>query len=64
MASMPRFTIAKAVHRDTLSALLNCICPDYDGGMKEFKCFRECGRDWRSEWESAKGELKSKKTRQ
>jgi hypothetical protein len=63
--SATRFSVAKESSRDTLSGLLNQVCPDCGGGMMEFKCFGNCGRDWRSEWEAAKEQLRTpKKTRQ
>jgi hypothetical protein len=65
MINTIRLTVAKEAPRDTLSGLLNWVCPACGGSMNEFKCFGECGRDWHREWEAAKGQLKTpKKIRQ
>ena len=40
-----------------LSAIANCICPECGGPMggrsNVFECQGQCGRDWRSTWQSA-----------
>jgi hypothetical protein len=47
------------VSEDTISGILNWVCPECGGPMggrtKEFKCQGECRTDWRGLWERRVG---------
>jgi hypothetical protein len=42
---------------DTISSIVNWVCPDCGGRMggrtREFKCQGDCQRDWRGVWLSS-----------
>lgn len=42
---------------ETLSAIVNCVCPECGGAIvpekNEFRCHGLCGRDWRPVWDRA-----------
>ena len=58
---------APLVSADYLSSIVNWVCPECGGPMggrsKEFQCLGQCGKDWRSVWESASVTKRTKPVR-
>ena len=46
----------------TISAILNCVCPNCGGPIvvrkNQFRCHGRCGKDWRSVWEDTRSRQK------
>ena len=36
-----------------ISSIINLVCPQCGGHMREFECCGRCGRNWLREWEWA-----------
>jgi len=36
-----------------ISSIINLVCPQCGGRMRDFECWGRCGRNWLSEWEWA-----------
>lgn len=55
-----------SVSEDYISSIRNLVCPECGGRMggcsQPFRCQGQCGRDWRSVWESALGALNQTRT--
>jgi len=51
---MRRFeTMPGEPNASMISSIINLVCPQCGGHMRDFECCGRCGRSWLSEWEWA-----------
>jgi hypothetical protein len=62
---MPKLRLSEVEQQSseqTMSAILNCVCPNCGGPIvvrkNEFGCQGRCGRDWSSVWDDTCSRLK------
>ena len=62
MAKLRLSEVEQQSGEQTMSAILNCVCPNCGGPIvvrkNQFGCQGRCGRDWRSVWDDTCSRLK------
>ena len=51
-------TIPRESTESMISSIINLVCPQCGGSMREYQCCGRCRRNWLAEWEWANSTIK------